>query len=107
MRMKDITGQRFGRLVAIEPDRSRSTLHGAYWLCECDCGNKTVVRSEKLRSGRTKSCGCLRVERMRERARKNHTENKKHFKCPFCGSDKHYVKGFCRACYNKLRTGTL
>ena len=61
---KDITGQRFGRLVAISIDhyKSSGSSHGAYWKCHCDCGNDCVVLSYHLTSGTTKSCGCLMDE---------------------------------------------
>ena len=36
---------------------------GTLWLCKCDCGNFTVVRGNNLRSGDTKSCGCLNIKR--------------------------------------------
>lgn len=54
----DITGQRFGRLMAIRPIRE----HGrCRWLCRCECGNETVVtNSAILINGHTRSCGCLR-----------------------------------------------
>lgn len=53
----DLTGQRFGRLVAIEraPNIGRLTA----WRCQCDCGNYVVVRSATLKNGETQSCGCL------------------------------------------------
>ena len=58
VQMIDITGQRFGRLVALEyMDRSQ-------WRCLCDCGNETTSQGEHLRAGRTKSCGCLSRERL-------------------------------------------
>lgn len=57
----DLTGQRFGRLVVIE--RANSTKGGAAcWLCECDCGNKTISVGADLRRGRILSCGCLHSE---------------------------------------------
>lgn len=64
MQGKDITGQRFGRLVAIKliprEERTWSNKERA-WLCKCDCGNEVVVRQRSLLSARmTKSCGCLR-----------------------------------------------
>ena len=52
-------GQRFGRLTVLsrsENDRHRK----ACWLCQCDCGNQTIVTGVKLRQGKTKSCGCYR-----------------------------------------------
>ena len=64
MKGKDITGQRFGRLVAIKliprEERTWSNKERA-WLCKCDCGNETIVRQRNLLSARmTKSCGCMR-----------------------------------------------
>ncbi len=57
----DLTGQRFGRLVAIE--RSTNSKSGkARWRCECDCGNNIVVFSTSLVRGLTHSCGCLNSE---------------------------------------------
>lgn len=56
----DITGERFGRLVAVEVDHSGPG--GRYWLCQCDCGNTAVALCADLRSGTTKSCGCLAAE---------------------------------------------
>lgn len=63
---KDITEQRFGRLVALEYAGSE------YWLCKCDCGSLKKVNGTKLRRGKTRSCGCLvrevnaRVQRARQ-----------------------------------------
>ncbi len=64
--VSDITGQRFGRLVAIEQcGRSR---HGAVeWLCRCECGSEIRVVGYSLRNGDTKSCGCLRTGPSRQR----------------------------------------
>jgi hypothetical protein len=67
----DLTGQRFGRLVALRQVASRE--HGGqkfgYWLCRCDCGNETEVMTANLKKGNTKSCGCLNLELARERFR--------------------------------------
>ena len=60
--IKDISGQRFGKLVAIEPAGycvSPSGQRSYLWKCRCDCGEEAVVRGSALRSGGTKSCGCL------------------------------------------------
>ena len=60
----DITGQRFGRLVAMKlipkEERTWSNKERA-WLCKCDCGNEVIVRQRNLRGARmTQSCGCVR-----------------------------------------------
>ncbi len=52
-----ITGQRFGRLIALEPVKLKPKQ--MHWRCRCDCGGETVVLGHKLRWGRTQSCGCL------------------------------------------------
>ena len=59
----DITGKRFGKLTAIEFDHKDAN-NKSYWLCECDCGNKTIVSRSSLTSERTKSCGCSRRENL-------------------------------------------
>lgn len=50
----DITGQRFGKLTAIE--RSGIQCGHATWLCKCECGNTIVASGNNLRRGITKSC---------------------------------------------------
>lgn len=54
----DLTGQRFHRLTVIEQGPYDTNLL-VRWKCRCDCGNETLVRSQALRLGRIKSCGCL------------------------------------------------
>jgi len=54
--IKDLTGQRFGRLVAIRPEEERKNGQ-VVWQCKCDCGNTVSVRGANLRSGHTTSCG--------------------------------------------------
>ena len=57
----DITSHKFGRLTAIKKvgvDKHRNTL----WLCECECGNTTVVPAYALRNGHSKSCGCIGID---------------------------------------------
>lgn len=56
---KDIAGQRFGKLVALEPTDMRSG-KAIKWKCQCDCGNITYVAITSLNQGLTKSCGCLK-----------------------------------------------
>jgi hypothetical protein len=54
---KNLSEQRFGRLVARERVKHNGSF--GYWRCLCDCGNEVVVRTERLTHGITKSCGCL------------------------------------------------
>lgn len=58
-RFIDLTGQVFGRLTVLHRDETVGKDKGAYWVCQCQCGNITSVKSYSLRSGATKSCGCL------------------------------------------------
>lgn len=61
--MKDITDQRFTRLIAIEPTNRRCGSN-VIWRCICDCGTECFVNSGSLGKGNTKSCGCLWLERI-------------------------------------------
>ena len=54
--MKDLTGKRFGKLVAIKRDEQDSYK----WVCKCDCGNYNSIYMHNLTSGKSKSCGCER-----------------------------------------------
>ena len=60
----DLTGMRFGKLVAIKPvydDRGVKK-----WLCKCDCGNETTVTAGHLNSGKSVSCGCINKEKSKD-----------------------------------------
>lgn len=67
MKALDLTGKRFGRLVAVSvvnvlnSDRTRRC-----WECRCDCGNTVVLDTTRLRSGHTVSCGCFKTEMLTE-----------------------------------------
>lgn len=84
----DITGQRFGRLVAISkaPSRSGKT----YWLCQCDCGNQKEIQTNHLIKGQIQSCGCMRNNKgqhvidLRRRVKIALVEAFGH-KCAYCG----------------------
>jgi hypothetical protein len=63
-RFWDLTGMVFGRLTVVSFVNERK--NGKYaWLCKCECGNLKIIRDINLRNGETKSCGCLKRERMR------------------------------------------
>ena len=57
---KDLTGLRFGMLVALHPTDDRDRNGGVVWLCRCDCGNEILAPSGQLLQGYRKSCDCLR-----------------------------------------------
>lgn len=61
-------GDRFGMLTVLERAEDGPRRQVRY-LCQCDCGERVIVRALSLRCGDTKSCGCLRRERMRAAAR--------------------------------------
>jgi hypothetical protein len=54
----DITGARFGRLVVVGKAGTAADKQ-CLWLCACDCGNESVSTGGNLKTGNTKSCGCL------------------------------------------------
>lgn len=62
MPVRDIAGQRFGRLLVIER-AGKTTFGEATWRCVCDCGQERVVPGGDLRRGKRQSCGCQRIER--------------------------------------------
>lgn len=66
-KIRDLTGCRFGRQVAIK-FVGKNKYSNMLWLCKCDCGNEHVVPSGKLVSGKSRSCGCLAKEAAKERA---------------------------------------
>ncbi len=59
----DLTGQQFGRLLVVKKsDEIRD--HHTVWECSCSCGSekKVLVKSDALKKGNTKSCGCWKKE---------------------------------------------
>lgn len=59
---EDLTGRQFGDLTVlrrVENDEAGKVC----WLCRCSCGNESVVRALKLKSGKTRSCGCKKYDR--------------------------------------------
>lgn len=67
-----IVGSVYGRLTVLTDDEIiiRPSGNVAGSLCSCDCGNKTIVSINSLKTGHTSSCGCLQREKASERGRK-------------------------------------
>lgn len=59
-RLIDLTGVRFTNLVVCSLFEKRGIRKVIHWLCECDCGNHHIASGDNLKSGKVKSCGCLR-----------------------------------------------
>lgn len=99
MKPKDISGQRFGRLVAVEMVGSDANSK-AIWQCVCDCGAVIDRTGDVLRQGHTKSCGCLCREMMADKQRRHNGSSRKEYpvwntmkqRClnPNSGGYKHY-----------------
>ncbi len=56
--MENLSGKKFFKLTVIEFDK-KNNARKYYWKCQCDCGNLVSQRSDALKSGRKKSCGCI------------------------------------------------
>jgi hypothetical protein len=69
MKLKDLMGQRFGRLVVV--GRGPIAKH-TKWICLCDCGNESFADTYGLTNGRAKSCGCYSHDLFAEQAIKHH-----------------------------------
>lgn len=85
----DISGRRFGRLVALErvgrtlaPNGTRQSM----WRCRCDCGNETVVKYIALTTGNTRSCGCMEEENRHSNMQKVLGQRRKSVSMDFVGN---------------------
>ena len=67
----DLTGQTFGRLTVLRQDDS--VKEQRRWICRCSCGTVKSIEHNCLRSGKTRSCGCLGREMARDRLRRDKT----------------------------------
>lgn len=72
----DITGQRYGRITAVRYVRTNE-YGNAVWRVRCDCGVEFETAAVNLRNGKTRSCGCLRDEKVvaRNVARRRRNED--------------------------------
>jgi hypothetical protein len=61
-RLKDLRGQRFGRLIVLERGPNAVGQSKVQWYCQCDCGKQTLVMATNLQQKDVQSCGCLGQE---------------------------------------------
>lgn len=73
--VKDLSGLRVGRLIVKQFSHMQN--HKAVWLCDCDCGNKSIPKYGCSLTGKnpTKSCGCLQKEFSKENIKKTIKSN--------------------------------
>lgn len=76
-RYKNLKGEKFGRLKVLKIAGRDEVSRCILWKCKCNCGNTTIVRSNSLLTGNTKSCGCLHEDI----TTKKNKERAKHGKC--------------------------
>ena len=57
-KMKDLTGERFGKLTVVSFDNRRN--NRTYWKCICDCGGNRIVSNDHLKNGDITDCGCYK-----------------------------------------------
>ena len=73
--LRDLTGQKFGRFTVIKRVEDHVTKSGkkmVQWLCKCDYGKLFITLSANIKTGTTKSCGCLASEIAKEKMDKYH-----------------------------------
>lgn len=73
--ISDLTGQRFGRWTVIKLAGKGPNSRERTWLCRCDCGTEKIIPQSRLKSGNSRSCGCLQREMASERAKKGIRKN--------------------------------
>lgn len=72
-------GQKFGKLLIIA-GAGYNRWKAAQWFCRCDCGTEKIILGYNLKNGVTKSCGCLRREKMAEAGRNGRGEKNNNYK---------------------------
>ena len=72
----EIIGKTFGNLVVVAKDLDNAT-NMTKWLCICSCGNTVSVRDNSLKTGNTKSCGCVGKGKLIERSKTHGLSNSK------------------------------
>jgi hypothetical protein len=62
---QDLRGRQFARLTVVDYAGKRGRKH--YWRCACECGGEKTTHGDHLKTGRSRSCGCLNAEVARSR----------------------------------------
>lgn len=113
--VKNLIGQRFGKLVVKARHPENTKQKRAIWICICDCGNEKLVPTNNLKDGCTQSCGCLHAPKVIEIGKKFgmltvtedagiNKDNRKVYKCLCeCGNEiivtpHDLIRGHYKAC---------
>lgn len=102
----NLSGKKIGRLKVVKISYK---LRSTYWECQCDCGNKIVVKRSNLISGNTKSCGCLKKEVDSLKHLREKSPNWKGDKVKYRALHTRMYKiipnrNVCKLCQNKCKT---
>lgn len=116
---EDLTGRRFTKLLVLSRDLESK---GIYWVCKCDCGNTKNYKTQNLKEGHAKSCGCLLKEkkhfvgeiinnhRLKKKVivKSTSQQGKWEMECIICGKTRTTQpsdKSKCQRCKNNKRKG--
>lgn len=94
----NLEGQKFVRLLVLDIAPVYNKRQGAYWLCRCDCGAERIVLGRDLRTGKSRSCGCLHHEELKNRVSGVPGE------CAFNQCFNTYKRNASKKRYNRQRT---
>ena len=89
--MIDLTGHKYGRLLVLSLCPPILPYRKPRWHCQCLCGNTADVSGSRLRNGGTRSCGCLRRDRMGQ-VFKRHGKSKTPEYCMFYDARKRAMR---------------
>jgi len=98
----DLTGRRFGRLVAEHFISPASRSNGYAWQCQCDCGNTKIILGRSLMTGMTTSCGCYQKEAATRLCKSGQIQVRTHGLSP--KGNRHPLYGTWAAMWNRCRS---
>lgn len=105
MKKNDLAGNVYGRLTVLRDDGTRTKNRKVLWLCSCECGNTTHVRSDHLKNGSVVSCGCLNTEKKHKRFKdlsNTETDNFKIIDRAYSKKQRVYWNCICKNCGNHI-----
>lgn len=99
----NLVGLKFGRLLVNSKNEIKGNRRQVRWDCVCDCGNLHTVTGESLRSGKSKSCGCL-LKEARHVKNKNYDREKAMLNLIYSTLKKRHIKKFNNENYIDFQT---